>query len=142
MAALARLGAGVALALVLAGCGSHSSSSPTTTGTTSTGKVVKSPITVTKPLQDARVSSPVTVAGTANVFEANVTVEILGADGKVVGKTFTTASCGTGCRGKYSVAVPFKVSKAQLGAVLVHDDDAAGTGTPPHSVQILVTLLP
>ena len=85
---------------------------------------------------------PVTVAGTANVFEANVTVEILGADGKVVGKTFTTASCGTGCRGKYSVAVPFKVSKAQLGAVLVHDDDAAGTGTPPHSVQIPVTLLP
>ncbi len=142
MAALARLGAGVALALVLAGCGSHSSSSPTTTGTTSTGKVVKSPITVIKPLQDARVSSPVTVAGIANVFEANVTVEILGADGKVVGKTFTTASCGTGCRGKYSVAVPFKVSKAQLGAVLVHDDDAAGTGTPPHSVQIPVTLLP
>ncbi len=88
------------------------------------------------------VTSPVTVAGTANVFEANVSVEVLDANGDVVGKTFTTASCGTGCRGTYSVPVSFKVAKAQSGTIVVHDDDAAGTGKPPHEVRVPVTLAP
>jgi len=99
-------------------------------------------IAVDKPAADDRVSSPVTVSGTANVFEANVTVEILDANGAVVGKTFTTASCGTGCRGGYSVPVTYKVAKEQRGTVVVHDDDAAGTGTPPHSVRVPVILAP
>jgi len=99
-------------------------------------------ISVDSPAADDRVSSPVTVSGTANVFEANVTVEILDANGKTVGKTFTTASCGAGCRGSYSVPVTYKVAKEQPGTIVVHDDDAAGTGTPPHSVRIPVTLAP
>ena len=99
-------------------------------------------ILVAKPADGARVSSPVTVSGSANVFEANVTVEILNAEGKVVGKTFTTATCGTGCRGTYSVPVTFHVKKEQPGTIVVHDDDAAGTGTPPHQVRIAVTLVP
>jgi hypothetical protein len=97
-------------------------------------------IVVDKPVADDHVTSPVTVSGTANVFEANVTVEVLDAKGDVVGKTFTTASCGTGCRGDYSVDVTYKVPKEQQGTIVVHDDDAAGTGTPPHSVRIPVTL--
>jgi germination protein M len=99
-------------------------------------------IEVSKPASGATVTSPVTVAGTANVFEANVTVEILDAKGKVVGKTFTTATCGTGCRGTYSVPVGFKVDRSQAGTIVVHDDDAAGTGKPPHSVEVPVTLAP
>src|SRR4051812_3903325 len=99
-------------------------------------------IVVDKPAADDRVTSPVTVSGTANVFEANVTVEVLNATGEVVGKTFTTASCGTGCRGTYSVDVTYKVAKEQHGTIVVHDDDAAGTGAPPHSVRIPVTLAP
>ena len=99
-------------------------------------------IVVVKPAAGDRVASPVTVSGTADVFEANVTVEILNATGDMVGKTFTTATCGTGCRGSYSVPVTYKVAKQQRGTVVVHDDDAAGTGTPPHSVRIPVTLTP
>ena len=99
-------------------------------------------ITVDKPAAGDQVTSPVTVSGSANVFEANVTVEVLDAKGKVVGKTFTTASCGTGCRGTYSVDVTYKVATEQPGTVVVHDDDAAGTGSPPHSVRIPVTLGP
>jgi germination protein M len=99
-------------------------------------------IEVTKPEEGARVTSPVTVAGTANVFEANVTVEILDKAGKVVGNTFTTATCGTGCRGTYTVPVTFKVDREQPGTIWVHDDDAAGTGKPPHSVRVPVTLVP
>ena len=70
------------------------------------------------------------------------TVEVLDAKGDVVGKTFTTASCGTGCRGDYSVDVNYTVPKQQRGTIVVHDDDAAGTGTPPHSVRVSVTLAP
>jgi germination protein M len=99
-------------------------------------------ITVSKPASGDSVSSPVTVSGTANVFEANVSVEILDSDGKVVGKTFTTATCGTGCRGTYSVPVKFEVASEQPGTIVVHDDDAAGTGKPPHEVRIPVTLSP
>lgn len=99
-------------------------------------------IVVAKPADGTKVTSPVTVSGSANVFEANVTVEILNAKGKVVGKTFTTATCGTGCRGTYSVPVTFHVTKEQPGTIVVHDDDAAGTGTPPHQVRIAVTLVP
>jgi hypothetical protein len=99
-------------------------------------------IVVNGPEADEHVTSPVKVSGTANVFEANVTVEVLNAKGDVVGKTFTTASCGTGCRGTYSVDVSYKVSKEQPGTIVVHDDDAAGTGAPPHSVRIPVTLAP
>jgi hypothetical protein len=40
------------------------------------------------------------------------------------------------------VDVTYKVAQAQPGTIVVHDDDAAGTGTPPHSVRIPVTLSP
>ena len=99
-------------------------------------------ILVRTPQSGERVPNPVTVAGSANVFEANVTIEILDANGKVVGSTFTTATCGSGCRGTFSVSVPYEVSSATRGLIVVHDDDAAGTGTPPHEVRIPVVLTP
>jgi germination protein M len=99
-------------------------------------------IAVDKPAAGARVSSPVGVSGSANVFEANVTVKVLYENGNVVGHGFTTATCGTGCRGTYSVPVTFKVSREQPGTIVVSDDDAAGTGTPPHQVRVPVVLVP
>jgi Immunoglobulin-like domain of bacterial spore germination len=50
-------------------------------------------------------SSPVTVSGTADVFEAMVSVRILDSAGNQIARTFSTASCGTGCRGRYSIPV-------------------------------------
>jgi len=99
-------------------------------------------ILVTSPQIGEKVGNPVTVSGTANVFEANVTVEIVDASGKVLGRTFTTATCGTGCRGTFSVEVPYEVSSATRGLIIVHDDDAAGAGTFPHEVRIPVVLTP
>jgi hypothetical protein len=94
-------------------------------------------IIVESPDPGARVSSPVTVSGTANVFEANVTVRVLDEAGKELASTFTTATCGTGCRGDFSVAVPFPSQPAgSEGLVVVEDDDAAGMGFPPHRVEI------
>lgn len=99
-------------------------------------------ILVVTPQIGSRVANPVLVEGTANVFEANVSVEVVDESGNVVGKTFTTATCGTGCRGTFSVRVPYEITSATRGLIIVHDDDAAGTGTPPHEVRIPVVLTP
>lgn len=99
-------------------------------------------ILVTSPADGGTVTNPVTVTGSANVFEANVTVEILDTAGNVVGHGFTTATCGSGCRGTFTIALPYDVAKAQKGEIVVHDDDAAGTGQPPHEVHIPVFLQP
>jgi Sporulation and spore germination/Immunoglobulin-like domain of bacterial spore germination len=99
-------------------------------------------ILVTSPAIGEAVSNPVTVRGSANVFEANVTVEIVDASGHVVASTFTTATCDSGCRGTFTVTVPYEVPSALRGEIIVHDDDAAGTGKPPHEVRIPVELRP
>jgi hypothetical protein len=99
-------------------------------------------ILVTSPAAGETVPNPVTITGSANVFEANVTVAILDASGKVVGNAFTTATCGTGCRGTFSVTVPYEVRTEQKGVIVIHDDDAAGIGHPPHEVRIPVVLQP
>lgn len=99
-------------------------------------------ILVETPNPGDRVASTVRVAGSANVFEANVTVVVLDRDGNELARTFTTATCGSGCRGRYSVDLAYEVSSRQPGVILVHDDDAAGTGSPPHQVRIPVVLTP
>ena len=99
-------------------------------------------ILVTSPAEGEMVANPVTVTGSANVFEANVTVDILDGTGKVVGNDFTTATCGSGCRGTFTITLPYDVAKTQKGEIVVHDDDAAGTGQPPHEVRIPVVLQP
>jgi germination protein M len=99
-------------------------------------------ILVSSPTPWAEVSNPVTVAGSANVFEANVTIRILDERNREIAHTFTTATCGTGCRGTFSVEVPYEVDERQQGVILVQDDDAAGVGKPPHEVRIPVILVP
>jgi hypothetical protein len=99
-------------------------------------------ILVTSPTPGERVSSPLTVEGSANVFEANVTVIVLDENGDEIARTFTTATCGSGCRGDFSVDVEYDVDHEQAGTILVQDDDAAGTGTPPHQARISVVLTP
>ena len=100
------------------------------------------PILVVRPGLTQSVRSPVLVRGSANVFEANVGIQILDENGDVLAETFTTATCGTGCRGTFRISVPFEVDHAQQGTIVVHDDDAAGTGTFPNEVRIPVRLLP
>jgi germination protein M len=99
-------------------------------------------IVVEQPAAGTRVVSPLRVTGSADVFEANVTVQVLDAKGHVVGRTFTTATCGTGCRGTYSALASFRVDHEQRGTMVVSDDDAAGTGSPPHVVRVPVLLAP
>ena len=86
-------------------------------------------------------SSPVTVSGTADVFEAMVSVRVLDSTGNQIARTFTTASCGTGCRGGYSVTVSYSVPRAQPGTIEVFESSAKD-GQPVNVQLIPVTLAP
>jgi hypothetical protein len=98
-------------------------------------------ITVRSPVIGARVTSPVTVSGTADVFEATVSVRILDAAGHEIARTFTTASCGTGCRGDYSVTISYSVPRTQAGTIEVFESSAKD-GQPVNVQLIPVTLAP
>jgi hypothetical protein len=84
-------------------------------------------ITVQSPTIGEQVSNAVTVAGTANVFEATVSIRVLDSAGREIARTFTTATCGTGCRGYYSVAVTYSVPRTQRGVIEVFE---LGKGRP------------
>lgn len=99
------------------------------------------PILVESPTIGERVDNPVTVSGTANVFEATVSVRILNARGEEIARAFTTATCGTGCRGDYSVSVPYDADREQPGVIEVFESSAED-GRPIHIVRIPVTLTP
>jgi nitrite reductase/ring-hydroxylating ferredoxin subunit len=99
------------------------------------------PIDLQSPATGATVTSPVRIAGTANVFEATVNYRILGAGDQVLAEGFTTATCGSGCRGRFSVQVPFTVDREQPGLIQVYDQSAKD-GSEENLVSIPVTLAP
>lgn len=78
-------------------------------------------ITVSMPIIGSTVTSPVIVAGTADVFEATVSMRLLDASGNEIATTFTTATCGTGCRGNYAKPVHFTVTRTQPGTIQVYE---------------------
>jgi hypothetical protein len=96
-------------------------------------------ILVESPRIGQRVSSPVGIAGSADVFEATVSIAILDEQGRTVASTFTTATCGTGCRGTFSTDVVYDVGTTQPGTVRVYEVSAMD-GSPIHVVDIPVTL--
>jgi hypothetical protein len=146
---LPALAIAVALALTPA-CGGDDGApehpaAPMTEETTTAAEEPTGPqpaIVVETPKQGDEVSSPVEVAGTADVFEANVTVRLLDRTGDEISRGFTTATCGTGCRGDFSTQVVFRVPAKQRGTLVVSDEDADGDGKPQHEARIAVTLLP
>jgi spore germination protein GerM len=100
------------------------------------------PIVVESPPEGAVVRSPIVVSGTANVFEANVTLRVVDRRGRELASTFTTATCGSGCRGTFRGEVPFRTAVMRAGFVVAQDDDADGDGFPSHAVRVPVRLAP
>ena len=99
------------------------------------------PILLEQPFAGQTISSPVTVSGTADVFEAVVSIRIVAGEGTVVADTTTMASCGSGCRGDWSKAVSFSVPQEETGTVVVYEASAKD-GSPTNEVRIPVTLEP
>jgi Immunoglobulin-like domain of bacterial spore germination len=114
---------------------------PTEVAAPSTSPADLPPITVATPAASDEVSSPALVSGTADVFEATVSMRILDASGKVLVRDFTTATCGTGCRGEYEKSLPFEVDAAQDGTIEVWWDSPKD-GSRQDVVKVPVTLLP
>jgi hypothetical protein len=96
-------------------------------------------ILVQTPRLGERVESPVHVSGTADVFEAVVSIAILDQNGHVIASTFTMATCGTGCRGTFSTDVAYDVAATQHGTIRVYEVSAMD-GSEINVVNIPVTL--
>lgn len=98
-------------------------------------------ILVESPRPGSTVSSPMTVSGTANVFEATVSLRLLDAEGNELTESLTTATCGTGCRGSFSTRLTFQVDEEQRGTLVVFEASAED-GRPIHVVRVPVVLTP
>ncbi|MFF0174910.1 Gmad2 immunoglobulin-like domain-containing protein [Micromonospora profundi] len=99
------------------------------------------PIVVTGPTVGERVTAPLTVTGTADVFEATVSVRVRDAAGREVATGFGTASCGSGCRGAYRVVVGWRTTREQHGTVEVYEV-SAHDGARINTVAVPVILAP
>jgi hypothetical protein len=135
--AFAVFGGVVALAVIASG-----RDDPTVgVGDSSTPTASVQAIEVTAPTSGDEVSPPVTVTGTAEVFEGTVTIWIVDQTGNRIANTFTTTTCGGGCRGEFSVDVPYSVGAAQAGTIWVFEESAED-GRRLHTVRIPVMLTP
>ena len=78
-------------------------------------------IFVDRPAWGAALLSPGQVTGLANVDEAQFRIALLDRNDKVLVDRPVTASCGTGCYGRFDVTLSYVVSKAQWGTLRVWD---------------------
>jgi Immunoglobulin-like domain of bacterial spore germination len=126
--------------LAFAGCGDHNDDDDGRMGGDEAAIVVESPEA------GAGVSSPVTISGTASVFEGTVQLRILDADGEEIARTFTTASAGAPERGEFSEEVEFTVDEAQDGVIKVFEQNVASPEESPgrelFKVEVPVQLQP
>ncbi|CCH18177.1 conserved hypothetical protein [Micromonospora lupini str. Lupac 08] len=99
------------------------------------------PIVVTAPSVGDRVTAPLTVTGTADVFEATVSIRVLDASGREVAAGFGAASCGSGCRGAYRLVVGWRTAREQHGTIEVYEVSARD-GSRSNTVTLPVILAP
>lgn len=104
-------------------------------------------IVVSAPRPGAVVSSPLTVAGQARVFEAVVSVALLGPGGDlasgrgVIARTSTMAAAGAPAMAAFSASLPFDISAPTDACLLVYEASARD-GSPQNVVQIPLRLQP
>ena len=97
-------------------------------------------ILVESPLPGDTVTSPIRLRGTANVFEATVSIDVKDETGKVVVRTFTTATSGTGTRGTFDTTLALPGRKGNVTVVAY--ESSAEDGRPLHVVEVPLTLVP
>jgi hypothetical protein len=95
-------------------------------------------ILVESPLPGDTVRSPIRLRGTANVFEATVSIDVRDANGALLERTFTTATSGTGTRGTFDAEIPLAGRTGPVTVVLY--ESSAEDGRPLHTVELPVDL--
>jgi hypothetical protein len=96
-------------------------------------------IVIQSPTAGQSVGSPVPISGTADVFEATVSLRLLDEDGNEIANGFTTATCGTGCRGTFEATLDYRVDHGQRGTVEAFEASAED-GHPINVADVPVTL--
>lgn len=76
-------------------------------------------ILVEHPYLGQTITSPVTITGTSNVFEAVHQLNVTDAEGGIVAEKVVNASSGTGTRGTWSVTCDFTTPRDGLGEIIV-----------------------
>ena len=100
-----------------------------------------SPVTITTPHHRQPVAAgTITARGTANVFEATVLLTLRDPDGKVAKRTFTTATCGTGCRGDWKRTFRNVTKPGRWTLVAAASDPSDGEGPPPFKTRRVFTV--
>jgi len=129
--------ASVMTAIIITACGGDdgddapptSAPSPASTGVAGTPTVVETPagaptddlpaIVIEQPGLGDIVDVPFTIAGTANVFEAALSVQVLTEDGTLVCQQNLTATAGSGTRGGWSTSMAFPPVTPAAGSAAV-----------------------
>lgn len=93
------------------------------------------PIIIASPEEDEEVDSgEITVSGTANVYEATLELRLVDPSEEVVEETFTTATCGSGCRGDWEHT--FTVDEPGRWTIVAVEPDASdGEGFGPYVTE-------
>ncbi|NLO21249.1 MAG: spore gernimation protein [Syntrophomonadaceae bacterium] len=78
-------------------------------------------IWVTAPVAQQVIKSPTSIKGTARVFEATVSFHLKDADGKILGRGFTTASEGAPGRGEFEGELVFNPETAGKGQLEIFE---------------------
>jgi germination protein M len=97
------------------------------------------PLLVESPLPGTRVTSPLRIRGTANVFEATFQADVVDGNGKVLAHKTVTATSGSGQRGTFDATLVF--ARAGRGTLVVYENSAAD-GSRIHQVEIPLELRP
>lgn len=95
-------------------------------------------ILVEQPLPGDHVPLPLRVRGTANVFEAQFSVEVQTPNGRVLTRRSVHASAGTGTRGSFAISIPLTTPATKL--VLVAYDTSPKNGSRIHVVRVPITV--
>jgi hypothetical protein len=98
-------------------------------------------ILVESPAPGATVSSPLTIRGSANTFEATFMVELRPNQGKPLYKDFVTATSGNGTRGTFEKTLDFVPDRERPGTLVVYENSAED-GSVVNEVEIPVTIRP
>lgn len=99
-------------------------------------------ILVEAPAPGATVSSPLTIRGSANTFEATFMVDLRAeGQGKPLYSHFVTATSGNGTRGTFEESIDFTVNRERPGTLVVYERSAED-GSVVNEVEIPVTIIP
>jgi len=104
--------------------------------------VVQEAILITSPAQGDEVSSPLTVQGWGSAFENTLAVDILDADGTVIGQGYAMIDAEIGQTGPFTGTIGFEgPATAELGRVAVYSVSARD-GAIEHLSSVTVDLQP